>query len=428
LAGVPVVVKDNLCVEGTRTTAGSRLLEGFVPPYSATVVERLEAAGAVVVAKANMDEFGMGSTNENSAYGPVLNPHDTKRVAGGSSGGSAAAVAAGVVPLALGSDTGGSVRLPAAFCGVVGFKPTYGSLSRYGLISYASSLDQVGVLARSVGDVQVAFEVMRGADPRDATSFDSAPPWPQAQPATKGDADRAPRIGVIEELSGDGVSDAARNALEQAVERLQADGVEVVRLRLPTVETAVAAYYLIATAEASSNLARYDGTIYGARYDASSSSSSDTAGGVSGASASDAGQETVMTRTRGTLFGREVRRRVLMGSYALSAGYYEAYYGRALKVRRLLASDLATALGAVDALLSPTAVSTAYGLGEKLGDPVAMYVGDVATCLANLAGLPAISVPAGFDGGLPLGVQLMGAIGADDRLLATAARLESLLA
>lgn len=410
LAGVPLVVKDNLCVEGERTTAASRILEDFVPPYSATVVERLEAAGAIVVAKANMDEFGMGSTNENSAFGPVLNPHDPGRVAGGSSGGSAAAVAAGVAPLALGSDTGGSVRLPAAFCGVVGFKPTYGSLSRYGLISYASSLDQVGVLARAVSDVRLAFEALRGADPRDATSFTEPP------------LDRRPtsgpwRVGVIEELSGDGVSSSARAALATTIERLRADGVEVVTVSLPGVRYAVAAYYLIATAEASSNLARYDGTIYGARVEGSSSG------------AQGAGQEQVMTLTRGTLFGREVRRRVLMGSFALSAGYYDAYYGRALKVRRLLADAFHDAFGEVDALLSPTAVGPAYELGEKLADPVAMYVGDIATCLANLGGLPAISVPAGRDDqGLPLGVQLMGRAGADDELLAGATRLESLLA
>lgn len=421
LAGVPVVLKDNLCLEGAPTTAGSRLLETFVPPYTATVVERLLEAGAVPVAKANLDEFGMGSTNENSAYGPVANPHDHERVAGGSSGGSAAAVAAGVVPLALGSDTGGSVRLPAAFCGIVGFKPTYGALSRYGLISYASSLDQVGIMARDVEDVRLAFEVMRGADERDATSFGERGTPDTHSPAHSGQGTSAPsggrprRVGVVTELSGDGVSADARAGLERAVNALREDGVEVVEVSLDSVRHAVAAYYLIATAEASSNLARYDGTIYGAR------AAVDQSG--------DAGQEAVMIATRGALFGSEVRRRILMGSFALSAGYYDAYYGRAQKVRRLVADDLADALEGVDALLSPTATCTAYRRGEKLTDPVAMYVGDVGTCLANLAGMPAISLPAGRgEDGMPVGVQLMGRVAGDDDLLALAARLHGQLA
>ena len=399
LAGVPVVVKDNICVADSPTTAASRILASFVPPYSATVVERLEAAGAVVVAKANLDEFGMGSTNENSAYGPVLNPRATDRVAGGSSGGSAAAVAAGVVPLALGTDTGGSVRLPAAFCGVVGFKPTYGALSRYGVIAYASSLDQVGVIARTVDDVRLAFGVMRGRDPQDATSFDSASGGLQA--TGRPGAERPRRVGVITELAGQGMSPAALESLSRARAQLRDMGVEVVEVSLPSVAYAVAAYYVIATAEASSNLARYDGMLYGARV------------------GNDAeGQEAVMTATRGSQFGREVRRRILLGSFALSAGYYDAYYGRAMKVRSLLAGELTSALASCDALLSPTATGEAYPLGEKLTDPIAMYVGDVATCLANLGGLPAISVPYGSgESGLPLGVQLMAARRADDALL-----------
>jgi len=398
LAGVPVVVKDNICVAGTRTTAASRMLADFVPPYTATVVERLEAAGAVVVAKANLDEFGMGSTNENSAFGPVVNPLANDRVAGGSSGGSAAAVAAGVVPLALGTDTGGSVRLPAAFCGVIGFKPTYGALSRYGVISYASSLDQVGVMARSVADVRLAFAVMRGPDPRDATSR-----------SVGGTAGKASRIGVITELAGHGMSEDALASLEQAKERFTGLGYEVVEVSLPSSAHAVAAYYVIATAEASSNLARYDGMSYGGRVGANA-----------------AGQEDVMTATRGSLFGREVKRRILLGSFALSAGYYDAYYGRAMRVRSLLSREMAAALAGCDLLLSPTATGEAYGLGEKLTDPIAMYVGDVATCLANLAGLPAISLPCGTGGsGLPLGVQLLGAAGSDDTLLAVASSFAS---
>lgn len=404
LAGVPVVVKDNICVAGVRATAGSRILERFVPPYDATVVERLEAAGAVVVAKANLDEFGMGSTNENSGFGMVRHPQAPDRVPGGSSGGSAVGVASGVAPLALGSDTGGSVRLPAAFCGVVGFKPTYGALSRYGLVAYASSLDQVGVMANDVDDVALAMRVMAGADPHDATSF--ALTLPETLPSGPDLAGR--RIGVIRELAGDGMTGDALAALGRARARLARLGAEVVEVGLPAVRYAVAAYYVIATAEASSNLARYDGMLYGERV------------------GDDAdGQEAVMTRTRGRLFGREVRRRVLMGSFALSSGYYEAYYGRALKVRRRIADEMTAALEHVDLLLSPTATGVAYRAGEKLDDPIAMYVGDVATCLANLAGVPAVSVPMGAgEAGLPLGAQLMAAPGEDAMLLSAAAALQ----
>jgi len=401
LAGMPVAVKDNLCVAGAPTTAASRVLEGFEPPYTATVVARLEAAGAVVIGKTNLDEFGMGSTNENSAYGPVVNPLDPGRVAGGSSGGSAAAVAAGVVPLALGSDTGGSVRLPAAFCGLVGFKPTYGALSRYGLVSYASSLDQVGFVARDVDVVRRAFAAARGLDPLDPTSRD-----PEPAPAPTG------RVAVVSELAGEGMSADALAGLERARAALAAAGVEVVAVSVPDVRYAVAAYYLIATAEAASNLSRYDGATFGRRVGAPGE-----------------GQARVGARTRSALFGAEVKRRVLMGSFALSAGYRDAYYGRAVRARGRVAAGLAAALAGVDALLSPTAVSTAYRLGEKLADPVAMYAGDVATCLANLAGLPAVSVPAGRgDDGMPVGVQLMGARWSDDGLLDLAERLASALA
>ncbi len=425
LAGVPLVVKDNLCLEGVRTTAGSRSLEGFVPPYSATAVERLERAGAIVIAKANLDEFGMGSSNENSAFGPVRNPWDPERVPGGSSGGSAAAVAAGVVPLALGTDTGGSVRLPAAFCGVLGVKPTYGRVSRYGLIAYASSLDHIGVLSRSSRDAALALAVMAGVDARDGTSLEADTDALRAVAglAADGQSSAAPvaadgggagdlrgvRVAVVRELSGAGNASGVLQGLERTVAALRALGAEVVEASVPSVEHAVAAYYLVATAEASSNLARYDGMIYSTREGEDFE-----------------GQEAVMRRSRGLTLGREVRRRVLMGSFALSAGYYDAYYGKALKVRRVIADDLARAFEGADLLLTPTAPSAAYRLGEKVDDPLAMYLGDVCTCLANLSGLPAVSVPAGrTEEGLPTGVQLMAPALQEALLLRVSAALEA---
>ncbi|HKI55615.1 MAG TPA: Asp-tRNA(Asn)/Glu-tRNA(Gln) amidotransferase subunit GatA [Trueperaceae bacterium] len=412
LAGVPVVLKDNLCLEGVPATAGSKALEGFVPPYTATVVARLEAAGAVVIAKSNLDEFGMGSTNETSSFGPVLNPWDRARVPGGSSGGSAAAVAAGVVPLALGTDTGGSVRLPASFCGVLGIKPTYGRLSRYGVIAYASSLEQVGVLSRSSRDAALALGVMAGADPRDGTSLDADAEALRAL-GTDGGAGTGDlsglRVAVVRELSEDGNDRGVLDALERTRAALRELGAEVREVGVPSVRFAVAAYYLVATAEASSNLARYDGMLYSTRVGEDAD-----------------GQEAVMRRSRGAGLGREVRRRVLMGSFALSAGYYDAYYGKALKVRRVIADDLARAFEGADLLLTPTAPSPAYRLGEKLDDPLAMYVGDVCTCLANLSGLPAVSVPAGFTAeGLPAGVQLLAPALQEARLLRAAAALEA---
>ena len=404
LAGVPVAVKDNICTAGVRTTAGSKSLAEFIPPYSATVVERLEAAGAVIIGKTNLDEFGMGSSNENSAFGPVRNPWNLEYVPGGSSGGSAAAVAAGIVPLALGTDTGGSVRQPASFTGVLGFKPTYGALSRYGVVAFASSLEQVGVLARSTRDLELCLSVMFGHDPRDATSLTTAPDLSGALSA----ADlTGVRIGKVRELCGDGNSHGVRAALARTEATLVALGAEIGEVSLPHAPYGTAAYYLVAPAEASSNLARFDGMIYSRR-----------------SGEDKLGQAEVMMRSRGEGFGPEVRRRILTGTYALSAGYYDAYYGKALKVRRLIADDMARAFASFDLLLTPTAPTVAYRLGEK-GDPLAMYLGDVDTVLANLAGVPAISVPAGTaEEGLPCGMQFMAPALQDARLLRVAGALE----
>lgn len=404
LAGVPVAVKDNICTEGVLTTAGSRSLATFVPPYSATVVKRLEAAGAIIIGKTNLDEFGMGSTNENSAFGPVKNPRNHEHVPGGSSGGSAAVVAAGIVPLALGTDTGGSVRQPASFTGVLGFKPTYGALSRYGVVAFASSLEQVGVLARTSEDVRLAFSVMAGRDPHDATSLE-APAGLDKMPVTDL---RGLRVGMVDELCGEGNSPGVLAALERTQRTLTELGAAVGRTSLPHAPYGTAAYYLVAPAEASSNLARFDGMVYGYR------SGEDRLG-----------QAAVMERSRGESFGPEVRRRILTGTYALSAGYYDAYYGKALKVRRLIADDLERAFGDFDVLLTPTAPTVAYRLGENAGDPLALYLGDVDTVLANLAGVPAVSVPAGTaENGLPCGVQFLAPALEDARLLRVMGGLE----
>jgi aspartyl-tRNA(Asn)/glutamyl-tRNA(Gln) amidotransferase subunit A len=407
LAGVPVVVKDNLCTRGLRTTAASKSLEHFVPPYSATVVERLERAGAIVIAKANLDEFGMGSTNENSAFGPVRNPWDESRVPGGSSGGSAAAVAAGVVPLALGTDTGGSVRQPASWCGLVGFKPTYGRLSRHGVIAFASSLEQVGVLGFSAQDVALALACMAGRDLHDATSLD-APYRPEGSAL----ADLSGfKVGLVRELSGEGNSEGVLAALGRTIELLQSLGASIEEVSLPHARHGVAAYYLVAPAEASANLARFDGMLYSRRLGENA-----------------LGQTEVMKRSRSVGFGAEVKRRILVGTYALSAGYVEAYYQQALKVRRLIANECAAAFARVDLLLTPTTPTVAYRLGEKTGDPLSVYLGDVDTVLANLAGLPAINLPAGLaEEGMPCGVQLLAPALRDERLLAVARLLEAQL-
>lgn len=413
LAGVPVAVKDNLCTKGLPTTAGSAFLRDFVPPFDATVVARLEAAGAIVIGKTNLDEFGMGSSSETSAFGPVRHPTDPSRVAGGSSGGSAVAVATGVVPLALGTDTGGSVRQPAAFCGVLGVKPTYGRLSRHGVIAYVSSLDQVGVFARDADDAGLALAVMAGRDPADATTVARDPDETRARVGDPfaGVGGRPLRVGRLTSLWGEGVSPGVRAALDATAARLEAAGAHLVDVALPLADVAVAAYYVIATAEASSNLARYDATVYGGRD-----------GGGDRAWAD--GFEAVARAARARGLGREVQRRVLMGSFALSAGHVDAYFDRAARVRRRIADALAAAHADVDVLLAPTAPTVAWRLGERLDDPLSMYVADVTTCLANLAGLPAVSVPAGTaEDGLPVGAQFVGPAWSEGRLLGLARAL-----
>jgi aspartyl-tRNA(Asn)/glutamyl-tRNA(Gln) amidotransferase subunit A len=407
LAGVPVALKDNLCTRGVRTTASSRMLEHYVPPYDATVVSRLEGAGAIIVGKTNCDEFAMGSSNENSAFGPVRNPWALDRIPGGTSGGSAAAVAAGLTPVALGSDTGGSIRQPAALCGVVGLKPTYGRVSRFGLIAHASSLDQIGPLARTVHDVAVMLGVLAGPDPADATS--AAEPVPDYTAALTGDV-RNIRIGVPRALLEGIDSDVAR-ATGAALEVLRSRGATLVDVDLPHARYATPVYYLVSTAEASSNLARYDGVRYGFR-------SKDEGPGTK-----DGGLRGMYARTRAQGFGPEVKRRIMLGTYVLSAGYYDAYYLKAQQARTLILRDYDLAFGRVDVVAMPTSPTPAVRIGERVSNPVQMYLMDIFTVSANLSGLPAISVPCGFtggsvtargsgspasDGGLPIGLQLMG--------------------
>ncbi|HHO58130.1 MAG TPA: Asp-tRNA(Asn)/Glu-tRNA(Gln) amidotransferase subunit GatA [Oceanithermus profundus] len=403
LAGVPVAVKDNLTTRGLATTCASGVLEGFVPPYDAAAVERLRAAGAVLVGKTNLDEFAMGSSTEHSHFGPTRNPWDLERVPGGSSGGSAAAVAAAYVPVAVGSDTGGSVRQPAAFTGTLGFKPTYGRISRYGLVAFASSLDQVGTFGRSVADLALVSRALMGHDPRDATSLEAPPPRLEPDPRRG----RGYTLGVVRETLEEGNSPGVLDALARFRTVLESAGVRFVEVELPSLRHALAAYYLVATAEASSNLARYDGVHYGARV---------AAGEV----------RALMQRTRERGFGAEVKRRILMGTFALSSGYYDAYYGRALKARRRIAAEFAQAFREVDLLVTPTTPTPAFRLGAKLDDPLEMYLSDVDTVAVNLAGLPALSLPAGFEEGLPLGVQLIAPALAEDRLFDLAALFEQL--
>lgn len=402
LAGVPVAVKDNIALKGGPTTCGSRLLEPYVSPYDATAVARLKAAGAVVVGKTNLDEFAMGSSTENSAFGPTRNPHDRDRVAGGSSGGSAAAVAAGAVPVALGSSTGGSVRQPAAFCGVVGVKPTYGRVSRYGLVAFGSSFDQIGALASSVEDAARLLEVVARSDASDATTR----PEPVGELAADLDAWRpdGARIGWPKEYFAAALDAEIREACEAALERLAAGGAEIVEVSLPHTKYGVAAYYIVAIAEASSNLARYDGVRYGFR-----------------APADDLQSMYFSTRAA---FGAEVKRRIMLGTYVLSAGYYEAFYGKGTAVRARITADFDSAWERVDALLAPTTPTPAFRIGEKIDDPLEMYLNDIYTVNANLAGIPAVSIPYGMVDGLPIGVQVMGPPLSERRLFEIARFLE----
>jgi aspartyl-tRNA(Asn)/glutamyl-tRNA(Gln) amidotransferase subunit A len=405
LAGVPVALKDNLCTRGLATTCASRILEGWRPPYDATVVSRLAAAGAVVVGKTNLDEFAMGSSTENSAFGPTRNPHDPDRVPGGSSGGSAAAVAAGFAAVALGSDTGGSIRQPAALCGVVGAKPTYGLVSRYGLIAFASSLDQIGPFALTVADAALLLDVLAGHDPADSTSLDAPPPSARA---LLGTGVEGLRVGVVNELIGaDGLSPEIVARTRAAADALAAAGAKVEEVSVPAVVYGLTAYYLIAPAEASSNLARYDGVRYGLR--------------LPGADITD-----MYVGTRSAGFGAEVKRRIMLGTYALSAGYYDAYYAKAQQVRTLMIRDFDAAYRSFDVLLAPTAPGTAFELGAKTADPLTMYLNDVCTIPSNLAGHPAVSVPYGAgDDGLPLGVQVLAPALGESVMFQVAAALEA---
>ncbi len=397
LAGVPIAIKDNICVQGLQTSCGSRILGDYHPPYNASVIERLLAAGAVVIGKTNCDEFAMGSSNENSAFGPVKNPWDATRVPGGSSGGSAAAVAAGIVPVALGSDTGGSVRQPASLSGVLGLKPTYGRNSRYGLVAFASSLDQVGVFGRSARDVATVLGVIAGRDWHDATTADVPVPDYLAQ---LDDSIAGARIGFPRALFGEGLAAEVRESVMKAVENYRELGAEIVEVDLRHAKYAIAVYYIIATAEASSNLARFDGARYGFR-------------------AEDAPELRQMyRRTRDEGFGPEVKRRIMLGTYVLSAGYYDAYYRKAQQVRALIKEDFRKAFASCDAIITPTAPTTAFLIGEKVDDPLAMYLNDIYTVTANLAGVPGINVPCGLSKErLPIGFQLLGPYWSEPTLL-----------
>ncbi|HEX6457073.1 MAG TPA: Asp-tRNA(Asn)/Glu-tRNA(Gln) amidotransferase subunit GatA [Solirubrobacterales bacterium] len=408
LAGIPVAVKDIFCTEGVETTAGSRILEGYLPPYTATAVRRLTDAGARVLGKTNMDEFAMGSSNENSAFGPVLNPWDRERVPGGSSGGSAAVVAGRLAPWSIGTDTGGSIRQPAAFCGIVGLKPTYGAISRYGMIAFASSLDQCGPLTRTVSDAALLLGILQGKDPCDSTSvgLDGGISLPDREDLS------GLRFGVPAELARDAVDSGVREVFEATLRRIEGLGGEIAEVSLPSAEHGISAYYVIAPAEASSNLARYDGVRYGMRE-----------GG-------DGDLIEMYETTRSQGFGAEVKRRIMLGTYALSSGYYEAYYGQAQKVRTRIAEDFTTAFAGVDFVVTPTAPSVPFKLGEKTGDPLAMYLNDFFTVPMSLAGIPAISIPAGLaepEGGgpqLPVGFQIAAPAFAEQRLLDAAYALE----
>jgi aspartyl-tRNA(Asn)/glutamyl-tRNA(Gln) amidotransferase subunit A len=412
LTGIPVAVKDIFCTEGIETTAGSRILAGYRPPYSATAVERLRGAGAAVLGKTNMDEFAMGSSNENSAFGPVLNPWATDRVPGGSSGGSAAAVAGGLAPCAIGTDTGGSIRQPAALCGIVGLKPTYGAISRYGMIAFASSLDQCGPFTRDVTDAALLLAALVGDDPRDSTSvgFRGALRLPGREDL------RGLRLGVPRELASEaeGIEPGVREQFERTVGLCEQLGAEIDECELPHAEHGISAYYVLAPAEASANLSRYDGVRFGLRTEAEELG-------------------TMYERTRAAGFGDEVKRRIMLGTYALSSGYYEAYYGRAQRVRTKIADDFRAAFGSFDLLLTPTSPSVAFGLGERAADPLAMYMSDYCTVPMSLAGIPAVSIPCGLaeppGGGprLPVGLQIAGPAFSESLILDAAHALEGAL-
>lgn len=414
LAGVPIALKDNMVTRGMPTTCASKILGQWRPPYDATVVKKIHAAGLPIVGKTNMDEFAMGSSTEHSAFGPTRNPWDVNRIPGGSGGGSAAAVAAFMVPLALGSDTGGSIRQPGSVTGTVGAKPTYGAVSRYGLVAMASSLDQIGPVTRTVADAGALSELICGHDPLDSTSLDE--PVPALRNAVEAVSAAKSidglRVGVVKELSGEGYQDEVLSAFHQTVDALEKSGAEVVEVSCPSFDYALAAYYLIMPAEVSSNLARFDGMRYGIRVEPSD-------GPVTAAS--------VMAATREAGFGDEVKRRIILGTHVLSAGYYDAYYGSAQKVRTLIQRDFDRVFSKVDVLVSPTAPTTAFAFGEKMDDPMAMYLNDVATIPANLAGVPAMSVPnAVSSSGLPIGFQIIAAAHADQKMYEVAGLVEAL--
>ena len=409
LAGVPLAMKDVVVTKGLPTTSGSKILQGWRPPYDATITSKIKDAGIVMLGKVNMDEFAMGSSTENSAYGPTHNPWDLTKIPGGSSGGSSAAVAAYEAPLSIGTDTGGSIRQPAAVTGIVGHKPTYGAVSRYGLIAFSSSLDQAGPFARTVLDAALLHEVIAGHDPSDSTSLDVpvAPVVTAAREGARGDLTGV-RVGVVKELGGEGYQSGVTASFEAAVATLKSLGAEVVEVSCPSFDYALAAYYLIAPSECSSNLARFDSVRYGLRVGDDGNNS----------------LEDVMSLTREAGFGPEVKRRIMIGTYALSSGYYDAYYGQAQKIRRLIANDFEAAFGSVDVLVSPTTPTVAFGIGEVL-DPLTMYQNDLATLPASLAGVPAISVPCGLADGLPVGLQIIAPTLQDDRCYRVGAAFEA---
>ncbi|PIS31324.1 Asp-tRNA(Asn)/Glu-tRNA(Gln) amidotransferase GatCAB subunit A [Candidatus Saganbacteria bacterium CG08_land_8_20_14_0_20_45_16] len=403
LTGIPIAVKDNMCTKGILTTCSSKILSNYLPPYDATIVTKLKEAGAVIVGKTNLDEFAMGSSTENSGLHPTHNPWNIETVPGGSSGGSAAAVAASECIMATGSDTGGSIRQPAAFCGVVGLKPTYGRVSRYGLVAFASSLDQIGPLTKDVTDTAILLQAIAGHDKLDSTSADL--PVPDYKKSLVNDV-KGTRIGVIKELLGEGISEEVKKAIKDVIKKYEELSAQIVEVSLPSFEYAVSTYYLIAPAEASSNLARFDGVKFGQR------------------SKGTADLLAMYYQTRQEGFGAEVKRRIMIGTYALSAGYYDAYYLKALKVRTLIKQDFDQAFSKCDVLVSPTAPSVAFKFGEKSGNPLSMYLSDIATIPINLAGLPAISIPCGFSQELPIGLQIIGKAFAEETLLRTAFTFE----